>query len=279
MFKICLNKDCKCPEKEICEQNFRIGRNKNGSTYFAASCLDCEREYDKMYMREYRNSGVRKKGKKDPNLKQNNNCVLKICANKNCNNPEKECNKDNYELRYYRDDGSPYFNRRCRNCENERKLQYNKNHRDQINTQIRNKSKNDLTFRLRKLVSKEVYRALKKNGGSKNNHSIINYLDYTIETLHNHLMTLFAHPDNITADGEIWMTMENHGPYSPQTWDDNDPKTWTWHIDHIIPHSELPYDTMDHPNFKKAWALSNIRPFSAKQNIIDGATRVRHKKT
>jgi hypothetical protein len=35
---------------------------------------------------------------------------------------------------------------------------------------------------------------------------------------------------------------------------------------------------MDDENFKKCWALENLRPYSAKQNIIDGVTRVRHKK-
>lgn len=33
---------------------------------------------------------------------------------------------------------------------------------------------------------------------------------------------------------------------------------------------------MDEPNFQKAWALENLRPYSAKQNTIDGATGIRH---
>jgi len=30
--------------------------------------------------------------------------------------------------------------------------------------------------------------------------------------------------------------------------------------------------------FRDCWALSNLRPYSAKQNQLDGATKLRHKK-
>jgi hypothetical protein len=47
--------------------------------------------------------------------------------------------------------------------------------------------------------------------------------------------------------------------------------------DHIIPQSKLQYTSMKDENFKKCWSLENLRPLSAKQNVIDGATRIRHK--
>ena len=50
-----------------------------------------------------------------------------------------------------------------------------------------------------------------------------------------------------------------------------------WHIDHIIPQSCLPYTSMEEDNFKKCWALNNLRPLEAKLNIIDGRSRIRHK--
>jgi len=34
---------------------------------------------------------------------------------------------------------------------------------------------------------------------------------------------------------------------------------------------------MSEPNFQKCWALNNLRPLSAKQNILDGTQRIRHK--
>jgi hypothetical protein len=49
-----------------------------------------------------------------------------------------------------------------------------------------------------------------------------------------------------------------------------------FHFDHIIPHSTFHYETMDCQEFKDCWALSNLRPLSAKQNLLDGISRVRH---
>ena len=72
------------------------------------------------------------------------------------------------------------------------------------------------------------------------------------------------------------MTWDNWSRYNPETWDDNDPSTWTWQVDHLKPHSTFNYDSMEHPDFKKCWALENLRPLSAKQNVLDGITRSRH---
>jgi 5-methylcytosine-specific restriction endonuclease McrA len=72
------------------------------------------------------------------------------------------------------------------------------------------------------------------------------------------------------------MNWNNHGKYNAKTWDDNDPSTWTWQVDHIIPRSDLPYTSMEDDNFKKCWSLDNLRPLSAKQNIIEGSQKIRH---
>jgi hypothetical protein len=76
---------------------------------------------------------------------------------------------------------------------------------------------------------------------------------------------------------EPWMTWNNYGTYKGEDiWKDNDITTWTWQIDHIIPQSDLPYSSMEDDNFKKCWALENLRPLSAKQNWLDGVKKVRH---
>ena len=120
--------------------------------------------------------------------------------------------------------------------------------------------KEDPVYRLRSIVSTSIGRALKKSFSSKNGSSILKHLPYTIQELKDYLENLF----------EFWMTWENYGTYRVDIWDDNDPTTWTWHLDHIIPHSKFQYTTMEEPAFKDCWALSNLRPYSAKQNIIDG---------
>lgn len=96
----------------------------------------------------------------------------------------------------------------------------------------------------------------------KGGKSILQFLQYTIDILRAHIENLF----------EPWMTWENWGSYRIETWDDNDPTTWTWHIDHIISQAKLPYVSMEDDNFKICWALSNLRPLSAKQNVIKGNT-------
>jgi hypothetical protein len=73
------------------------------------------------------------------------------------------------------------------------------------------------------------------------------------------------------------MTKDNHGKYIKSQWDDKDPITWKWQIDHINPQSDYPYDSMDHPNFLIVWDLSNLRPLSAKRNHDEGVNRIRHK--
>lgn len=44
-----------------------------------------------------------------------------------------------------------------------------------------------------------------------------------------------------------------------------------WHIDHIRPIASFDYDSTDHPDFKKCWALNNLQPMWAKDNMSKGA--------
>ena len=69
------------------------------------------------------------------------------------------------------------------------------------------------------------------------------------------------------------MTRDNQGPYKLNNWNDNDPTTWVWQLDHIIPHSRFPYATMDCQEPRDCWALENLRPLSAKQNVKEGDNR------
>lgn len=143
---------------------------------------------------------------------------------------------------------------------------YKKQNRESINDKARARRKNDIEFKLYETVRAVVKASIKRNKGNKNNLSTIKYLSYSIQDLKEHLEKQF----------QYWMNWNNWGKYDPKTWDDNDPSTWTWQIDHIIPQSDLPYTSMEDDNFKKCWALDNLRPYSAKQNIIDGPSRTRH---
>jgi hypothetical protein len=124
----------------------------------------------------------------------------------------------------------------------------------------------DPSYRLRCLISRSVSRMLKLNDSSKRGGSIKNALPFSMDELKNHLETQF----------ESWMTWNNQGRYDSKNWNDNDSTTWTWQIDHVIPQADLLYASMQDDNFKKCWALENLRPLSAKQNLLDGTKRTRH---
>lgn len=133
------------------------------------------------------------------------------------------------------------------------KKQYKQKNKIKLNKKNRDKFKNNLNLRLRKNISRHINRMLKNNSSQKFGRSMLVFLGYSIDDLRKHLENQF----------DSKMTWENYGIY--------------WHIDHIIPQSCLPYESMSDINFKKCWSLTNLRPLDAKTNILDGATRIRHK--
>jgi len=82
---------------------------------------------------------------------------------------------------------------------------------------------------------------------SRGEKSVFDLLDYTKEQLLKHFESLFT--DDITWD--------NYGKYG-------------WSIEHIRPHASFNYDSTDHPDFKKCWALNNLEPMKAIENKTKG---------
>jgi len=101
----------------------------------------------------------------------------------------------------------------------------------------------DPIYRLRRNVSRQVSWALFREKGSKRGQSTFDHLPYTPEQLREHLEAQF----------DEHMNWENYGDY--------------WHLDHVYPQSLLPYDTVEHPNFTKCWALENLQPLEKTANI------------
>jgi hypothetical protein len=127
-----------------------------------------------------------------------------------------------------------------------------------VKKSIYRRRKEDIVFHLKCVVSTAISAVIKKQ-----NRSVSKYLPYALDELKKHLENQF----------EPWMSWANYGPYRINTWNDDDSNTWSWHIDHIVPHSKFKYTSMEDDEFKRCWALSNLRPLSAKQNIQDGARR------
>lgn len=136
-------------------------------------------------------------------------------------------------------------------------------HREKMRGYQNQRTKTDQAFMLRKRISRVINAALKRQGSSKKGGSILNHLPNSIQEIKVH----------IESSWESWMNWDNYGKYDPKTWNDDDEITWRWNIDHIIPQSFLPYDNMEHPNFKKCWSLENLRPYSAKKNALESNRR------
>lgn len=211
---------------------------KNNKKYYSSPCIECTSKYSKKY-------------------------------GKNRYKEKIQEFKDYYELHH---DDKKKYNKEYHEKNKERLVKYRENRKEKdlenIKTYNKNRRQTDPTFKLRGLVSSSIKNSLKKLGSDKFGKSIVQFLGYTIEDLKKHLELQF----------DSWMNWDNHGKYIKKTWKDEDLSTWKWQIDHIIPHSDLLYTSMEDENFKKCWALSNLRPLSAKQNQLDGSTRIRHKK-
>jgi len=122
------------------------------------------------------------------------------------------------------------------------------NFRASQNKWHKEKYKSDPVWRLRKLVSSRVWEGLKKQNATKRNPTWT-VLPYSPQQLKEHLESLF----------EPWMSWDNYGN-----------KLGNWSIDHIVPHSSFKFDSMDHPDFQKCWALENLRPLDHWENMKKG---------
>lgn len=100
--------------------------------------------------------------------------------------------------------------------------------------------------RLESNVARAVHRAL---NGKKNGEPSFEVLGFSVEELTAHLERQFSRG----------MTWENYGD---------------WHVDHIRPLASFQYHTASDPQFREAWALTNLRPFWGVENISKGARRL-----
>jgi hypothetical protein len=90
-------------------------------------------------------------------------------------------------------------------------------------------------------MSKAIGKALKGMKGGRHWESLVGYM---VEDLKKHLERLFL----------PGMTWENYGMHG-------------WHIDHIIPISAFNYEKSGDDDFKRCWALKNLRPLWATENL------------
>ncbi len=200
-------------------------------------CIECKVAYAKEYYEKNKNS---------PEFIERNRDTKKRYYD---NNKEESLKKTK---KYYRKNKQKY---------SEYHKQYERQYRGR-RKELRKDRKRKLTTaqKIRNAISKAILKYLKNKNLIKGGRSILNYLPYSLSELKKHLESQF----------ESWMNWNNWGVYTIKTWKDDDCSTWTWQIDHIIPHSKFNYNSMEDEEFKKCWELTNLRPLSAKKNLMKG---------
>lgn len=206
-------------------------------------CWDCRN----LYLKQYRDSHKVETLNYNIEYRKTHQDVI-IANNQNYYEQNKETILQNHKLEYWEG--------RDRDQEKQQRILNNKLYHA---TYMKNRRNNDHIFKFISDFSNYLHRAITKGK------SFRGFL-YTVDELISHIESLF----------EPWMNWQNYGKYNKITWNDEDILTFCWNIDHIIPLSNLPHSSMDEENFKIAWSLNNIRPYSAKQNCIDGVNRIRH---
>jgi hypothetical protein len=204
-------------------------------------CIKCKIEKSKFEFCKNKNT-------KDGLSKRCKTCA-KIYYNKN-KNKFLEYSKEHYvenkdQIKEYYSDNKDQFSKKHK--------EYYLENKDQIKEQKKDyqkqRRKKDPIFKLRQNISNIINQALKKQDSSKFGKSIIQYLPYTIDEFRKYIELQF----------EDWMNWDNYGRT-------NNYKR-TWQIDHIIPQSLLPFASMEEDNFRKCWALENLRPMESFANI------------
>lgn len=111
------------------------------------------------------------------------------------------------------------------------------------------KRKLSLQFRLQNAIKAMVHSKL--TGRTKRGRRTFSLLGYSVDELRIHLERQFL----------PGMTWENYGREG-------------WHIDHIVPLASFSYTSPDEAGFKAAWALTNLQPLWATDNLKKGAKLV-----
>jgi uncharacterized protein (DUF2249 family) len=106
--------------------------------------------------------------------------------------------------------------------------------------------KYDEKFQLKRRMAKGIRRTLVDG---KKGRSWEQFVDYDVKKLMSHLKKTMP-------DGYSWEDFQNNPS--------------GFHIDHIIPVDAFNFDTVDQIDFRKCWALKNLRLIPAKDNLAKG---------
>lgn len=223
----------------------KIKQQQSDKKYYSKNreqILSKKREYFKKnkkerleYTRKYKEKNLEKilKQKREHYYK-NKDRINKQKKENYLKNPEKV----KEQQRKYHIKNKKIRNQSCKN--------YEKNNKEKIC--IRKKFYNeikklDYKFRLNRNIGSYMSFCLKSK---KNNRKWESLVGYNLNELIQHLEKQFNDK----------MNWNNYGVF--------------WHVDHIKPKSLFKYTSTEDEEFKKCWALKNLQPLEALENIIKG---------
>ena len=119
---------------------------------------------------------------------------------------------------------------------------YRINHRKEINVQKQKRRSIDPKFRLNEIISNSIRVSLKGNKADRHWEELVGY---TLDKLKKHFEKQFT-------EGMTWKNYGRGG----------------WEIDHKIPVSVFNFTKPEHDDFLKCFALKNLQPLWAKDNLI-----------
>ena len=188
-------------------------------------------------------------------------CKSCVCAYQKAYH-EKNCEKIHARKKAYHEENSEKICARGkayrkRNPEKIRAYNkaYRKAHRNEHNTYTMAYLKNNIKARLSCRVSCAMWRSLKSGKQGAHWESLVPYT----------LSDLIAWLEFQWEDGMDWT---NYG--KGEKGNERNPSEY-WVIDHVRPVSSYTFSSPDDPEFQECWALSNLRPCWAKENMEKGA--------
>ena len=240
-----------CPYCKLCikkERSIYHQKNKNKiklkNKKYRENNKEKLEEYRKKYYKKNRERILKNKKIYNKQHKEERSKQLKIYYK---NNKKKLLKK----LKIYRENNKEklFIQRKEYYNNNKEKVKmnvkkYRSKNKDKRNKRARERRLIDIKYKIRGRISNAINKKLINRRSNKKGESTFTFLPYTLNELIQHLENQF----------ESGMTWENHNVKG-------------WHIDHIIPDCRFKYKNVEDKEFQKCWALSNLQPLWAEENL------------
>ena len=226
-----MNNTKRCTNCMVWKSENEFYKDKRHKDGLQSWCKDCHKEYAK----ERRQTKEYKEYYKEYSIKYNKTDKQKEYRNTDKNKEYQRKYQKEYR-KTHKEDSREYYK------------EYTKTdkHKKKRNKRLKKKRDADPKFRLDGIMATTISKALR---GKKAGRKWEELVGYSVEDLMIHLESKF----------EPWMNWDNYGVYEEGK--------FKWHIDHIKPKSLFNYTYPEDKEFKECWALKNLQPLEAIENI------------